>query len=238
MRRYFPLSGLLLLLLAAATPASALPAPMSDADLLAQERSRGARARAVGHLHRDHPGRFLQARTLPSYSAKVELIEVIKGDVAKGDDVTITFHEIPKGLLGPWSVFYYPGEMVWTHLVKDGKDYTTTWWNGRGEVVHKAVITTLPTKPGESVAIKRLPRRASLSRLGGGAVVANRAAGSPLPPCGGGKRCLAAQRRHGIAGGGSFDPRRSFAAYPPPRAEDGARAPPQGGSKKELPRRR
>ena len=75
--------------------------------------------------------------------------------MAKGAEVNITFHEIPKGLLGPWSVFYYPGEMVWTHLVKEGDDYTTTWWNGRGEVVNKAVITELPTTPGETVGIKR-----------------------------------------------------------------------------------
>jgi hypothetical protein len=37
-----------------------------------------------------------------------------------------------------------------------GDDYTTTWWNGRGELVHKTDITTLPTRPGEGVAIKRI----------------------------------------------------------------------------------
>ena len=36
-----------------------------------------------------------------------------------------------------------------------GDGYTTTWWNGRGEVVNKAAITELPTKPGETVGIKR-----------------------------------------------------------------------------------
>ena len=74
--------------------------------------------------------------------------------VAVGD-VTITFHTIPKGLLGPWSVFYYPGEMVWTHLVKEDGAYTTTWWNGRGTLVDKAVITELPTTPGETVKLHR-----------------------------------------------------------------------------------
>ena len=156
MRRLFPLSGLLLLLLAAATtPASALPAPMSDADLLSKSdlvalvRVLSVTCTAITHDD-------FTKQDIANYSANVELIEVIKGDVAKGNDVNIVFHEIPKGLLGPWSVFYYPGEMVWTHLVKQGDDYTTTWWNGRGELVHKAIITTLPTKPGESVAIKRL----------------------------------------------------------------------------------
>jgi hypothetical protein len=82
-------------------------------------------------------------------------MEVIKGDEAKGGDVTITFHAIPTGLLGPWTVYYYPGEMVWTHLVRDGEAFTTTWWNGRGELVSKAVITKLPTKPGETVEVPR-----------------------------------------------------------------------------------
>ena len=98
---------------------------------------------------------------LPSYSARVELMEVIKGEEAKGDDVTINFHAVPTGLLGPWSVYYYPGEMVWTHLVRDGDAFTTIWWNGRGDIVNKAVITELPTTPGETVEV---PRRSGQSR--------------------------------------------------------------------------
>ena len=90
---------------------------------------------------------------------------MIKGDVAKGAEVTITFDEIPQGLLGPWSVFYYPGEMVWTHLVKDGDDYTTTWWNGRGEVVNKAVITDAAHHARRDGRDQALPHRAAVSRL-------------------------------------------------------------------------
>jgi hypothetical protein len=93
---------------------------------------------------------------LPSWSASAELMEVIKGEEVKGDTIDITFHAIPKDLLGPWSVYYYPGELVWTHLVgKDGK-YTTTWWNGRGTLVSKAVIDKLPTTPGQTVAIPQV----------------------------------------------------------------------------------
>ncbi len=151
------LTSISLLLLSAflIAPASALPGPMSDADLLAKSdlvalvRVLSVTCTAITH------DAFTKQDIL-NYSANVELIEVIKGDVAKGGEVNITFHEIPKGLLGPWSVFYYPGEMVWTHLVKEGNDYTTTWWNGRGEVVHKATITKLPTRPGDSVEIKRI----------------------------------------------------------------------------------
>jgi len=155
MRRYLPISGLLLLLFAAETPAAARPAPMSDAELLSKSDLVAlVRVLSVTCISVSKDERTGEA--LPSYSANVELIEVIKGDAAKGNDVNIVFHEVPKGLLGPWSVFYYPGEMVWTHLVKQGDDYTTTWWNGRGELVHKTDITTLPTRPGEGVAIKRI----------------------------------------------------------------------------------
>jgi len=149
--KMLPLS---LLLLFAASPALALPAPMPDADLLAKSDLVAlVRVLSVTCVSVSKDERSGEA--LRNYSANVELIEVIKGDVAKGAEVTITFEDVPKGLLGPWSVFYYPGEMVWTHLVKKGDSYTTTWWNGRGEVVNKAVITELPTKPGETVGIKR-----------------------------------------------------------------------------------
>ena len=137
-----------------ASPAFALPAPMSNEDLLAKSDLVAlVRVLSVTCVSVSKDERTGEA--LRNYSANVELIEVIKGDVAKGAEVNITFQEIPKGLLGPWSVFYYPGEMVWTHLVKEGDDYTTTWWNGRGDVVNKAAITTLPTTPGETVGIKR-----------------------------------------------------------------------------------
>ncbi len=45
--------------------------------------------------------------------------------------------------------------MVWTHLVGKDGEYTTIWWNGRGSVVSKAVITELPIKPGETVEIPK-----------------------------------------------------------------------------------
>ena len=86
---------------------------------------------------------------------------VTKGEEMPGHDITLSFHAIPKGLLGPWSVYYYPGELVWSNLTgKDGV-YTTTWWNGKGRVVSKPVITELPTKPGETAEV---PRRSGQSR--------------------------------------------------------------------------
>lgn len=148
------LLSLALLCCLMARPAFAVPAPMSKSELL----SKSDLVALVRILAVTCTGVTKDKRTgeeLPNYSAKAELIEVIKGDEMKGDDVAISFHDIPKGLIGAWSVHYYPGEMVWTHLVKKDGAYTTTWWNGRGNVVEKAMTTDLPTKPGETISLRR-----------------------------------------------------------------------------------
>jgi hypothetical protein len=136
------------------TPALALPAPMSDSDLLVRSDLVAlVRVVSVTCLSASQDPQTHEA--LPNYSARLELIEVIKGDEAKGDTVSVYFHAVPSRLLGSWTVYYYPGEMVWTHLTGHNGDYTTTWWNGRGDIVSKAVITELPTTPGETVALTR-----------------------------------------------------------------------------------
>jgi hypothetical protein len=154
MRRMLGFFSLLALACFVAAPALALPAPMSDDELLAKS-DLVALIRVLSVTCTSVTKDERTGEPLPSYSANAELMEVVKGDEAKGADVTITFHAIPTGLLGPWSVYYYPGEMVWTHLIRDGGAYTTTWWNGRGELVSKAVIIALPTKPGETVEVPR-----------------------------------------------------------------------------------
>jgi hypothetical protein len=149
--RFTLLLGLSLLGLGlAARPAAALPAPMSDSELLLKSDLVAlVRIKSVTcvSVSKDEQS----GETLPSYSASAELMEVIKGEDVKGDTVNISFHAIPTGLLGPWTVYYYPGEMVWTHLVGKDGEYTTTWWNGRGTVVSKALVTELPTTPGTTV---------------------------------------------------------------------------------------
>jgi hypothetical protein len=135
-----------------------LPAPMSKTDLLLK--SDLVALVRIWSVTCDSVSEDPQTgEMLPNWSADAQLIEVIKGNEAKGDTVTIAFHAIPKGAPASWSVRYYPGEMVWTHLVgKDGR-YTTTWWNGRGNVVNKAIITALPTAPGETAALYRHRRQ-------------------------------------------------------------------------------
>jgi len=154
MRLGLMLSILLLGVAVMAKPLLALPAPMSDSQLLEKSDLVAlVRIRSVTCTGVTKDGRT--GEDLPSWSAEAELIEVIKGDEAKGATVTITFQAIPTGLLGPWTVYYYPGEMVWTHLVGKHGDYTTIWWNGRGDIVSHAVITELPTKPGKTAEIPK-----------------------------------------------------------------------------------
>jgi hypothetical protein len=136
-------------------PARALPPPLSEEELL-HESNLVALVRILSVTCVSVSQDPQSGEALPNYSANAELIEVIKGDEAKGSDIEITFSEIPTGVLGPWTVFYYPGEMVWTHLVGKDRVYTTTWWNGRGKVVSEAATKELPTKPGETVAIQRM----------------------------------------------------------------------------------
>jgi hypothetical protein len=137
-----------------AAPALALPAPMSQEELLTKS-DLVALVRVLSVTCVSVTKDERTAKDLPNWSAKVELMEVIKGDEVKGDTVTIKFHAIPPGLLGPWSVYYYPGEMVWTHLVGKDGDYTTTWWNGRGTLVNRAASKDLPTTPGETLGASK-----------------------------------------------------------------------------------
>jgi hypothetical protein len=154
MRKTLRLTSLAVLCCLVAGPALAVPAPMTKSELLAKSDL----VALVRILSVTCTGETKDARTgeqLPSYRAKAELIEVIKGEEMKGGEVPITFHAIPKDIVGAWTVYYYPGEMVWTHLVKKDGAYTTIWWNGRGTVVQKAAITELPTTPGETVSLRR-----------------------------------------------------------------------------------
>ncbi|MGZ8417764.1 MAG: hypothetical protein ACXWVQ_12440 [Methyloceanibacter sp.] len=150
MRHLVMLSAVLLGLGLMAGPAAALPAPMSER-AAAKERPGGAGPHQVRHLHRCHQG-CRTGEDLPSYSASAELMEVIKGEEVKGDTVNIIFHAIATGLLGPWTVFI-PAR--WYGRTSSASEYTTIWWNGRGSVVSQAVITELPTKPGETAEIPK-----------------------------------------------------------------------------------
>jgi hypothetical protein len=133
-------------------PALALPAPLEDAEL-AETSDLVALVRVMSVTCTSVTTDPNTGEALPGYLAKLRVIEAKEGDVRPGGEVLVTFRAIPKDALGPWTVFYYPGEEVWTHLVKraGGVTYASTWWNAKGEVVKAPETEELPTTVGESV---------------------------------------------------------------------------------------
>jgi hypothetical protein len=151
MFRYARLGWLLVLTSLLAVPAFALPAPMSEqelndkSDLVAVVRVGTVICTAI--TKDDATG-----EELPAYLARLRLIEVKKGDAKPGDEVLVTWRAMPKGIVGPWTVNYYPGELVLTHLVKKsgGVSYGSTWWNAKGDDLKAPDSTELPSKQGET----------------------------------------------------------------------------------------
>jgi hypothetical protein len=141
-----------------ATPALALPAPMSEqeltdkSDLVATVRVLSVSCTVV--TKDDKTG-----EELPAYLAKLRVLEVKKGDAKKGDEILVTWRAIPKGIVGPWTVYYYPGEVVQTHLVKrsGGVSYGSTWWNAKGDDIKAPASTELPKTPGETFTAPQDP---------------------------------------------------------------------------------
>ena len=145
------LSWLLLALCLLATPALALPAPMSEQELMDKSDIvavvRVLSVSCIAVTKDDKTG-----QDLPTYLAKVRLMEVKKGAAKKGDEILVTWRAIPKDVLGPWTVYYYPGEVVLTHLTKKsgGATYGSTWWNAKGDDIKAPESTELPETPGET----------------------------------------------------------------------------------------
>src|SRR5262245_52622366 len=156
MRRIFWLVPMLLTIFLSA--ALALPAPMSEqelmekSDLVAVVRVLSVSCTAVT------PDKDT-GEDLPSYMAQLRLIDVKKGDAKKGDVVLVTWRAVPTKIVGPWTVNYYPGEEVLTHLVKKsgGVSYGSTWWNAKGDDIKQPENTELPTNPGETFDAPKEP---------------------------------------------------------------------------------
>ena len=146
----FPVFLVCVVALLAATPAAAIPAPMSPdelveaSDVVALVRVVAVTCIAVAASERT-------GEKLPSYRAELEIVEISKGELQPGDTIKVAFQAIEAGLVGPWSVWYYPGEEVWTHLRRGDGVYETTWWNARGEALRPPNTTDLPVTPGETV---------------------------------------------------------------------------------------
>ena len=115
MCRHLRLLSLFLVVFVA--PALALPAPMSDRDLM-DTSDPVALVRVLSVTCTTVTKDEQTGEELPGYLAKLKLLEVKKGDATAGDEVLVTWRAVPKAILGPWTVYYYPGEEVLTHLTK------------------------------------------------------------------------------------------------------------------------
>lgn len=142
----------------AGQPALAVPAPKSDAELMAQS-DVVALVRVLSVTCTSIKKDEKTGEDLPGYLAKLEVVEVKKGDVKPGAVLLITWRALPKGIIGGWSVAYYPGEEVWTHLTKrsGGVTYGTTWWNAKGTPIKAPETTDLPPGIGQTSAMRGTP---------------------------------------------------------------------------------
>jgi hypothetical protein len=152
MRLCLILSALSVALALATGPARALPAPMSDQDLM-EKSDLVALVRVLNVTCTSLTKDDATGEELPSYLATLQVLEVKKGDAKRGDEVIVTWRAVPKSIVGPWTVYYYPGEEVVTHLTKrsGGASYASTWWNAKGDDVKAPDTRDLPVTPGESV---------------------------------------------------------------------------------------
>jgi hypothetical protein len=145
------LIGWFLLASTLALPALALPAPMSEEELT-EKSDLVALVRVLAVTCTSVTQDPNTGEDLPGYLAQLKVIEVTKGDVKPGEVVLVTWRAIPKDVAGPWTVYYYPGEEVVTHLTKrsGGASYASTWWNAKGDDVKSPDTRDLPVTPGET----------------------------------------------------------------------------------------
>jgi len=144
--------GSLALACLCALPALALPAPMTDQELM-EKSDLVALVRVLSVTCTSVTKDPQSGEDLPGYLAKLQVKEVKNGDAKPGDEVLVTWRAVPKDVNGPWTVYYYPGEEMITHLTKrsGGVSYASTWWNAKGDDVKSPDSRDLPTTPGETV---------------------------------------------------------------------------------------
>src|SRR5262245_28803496 len=146
------LSALCVAVTLATSPVLALPAPMSDQELM-EKSDLVALVRVLNVTCTSLTKDDATGEELPSYLATLQVLEVKKGDAKRADEVIVTWRAVPKSIVGPSTVYYYPGEEVVTHLTKrsGGASYASTWWNAKGDDVKAPDTRDLPVTPGESV---------------------------------------------------------------------------------------
>ena len=160
MIRPFKIFGLMVVATGIATAALAVPTPLSEQELT-DKSDLVALVRVLAVTCTTITKDEQTGEELPGYLAKLEIREVKKGDVKPGQSVLVTWRAVPKSIVGPWAVYYYPGEEVWTHLTKrsNGATYASTWLNAKSEIVKSPDIKDLPTTPGETLTPPAQPQQ-------------------------------------------------------------------------------
>ena len=160
MIRPFKVLGRVLVAAGIATAALAVPAPLSEQELT-DKSDLVALVRVLSVTCTTITKDEQTGEELPGYLAKLEIREVKKGDVKPGQSVLVTWRAVPKSIVGPWVVYYYPGEEVWTHLTKrsNGATYASTWLNAKSDIVKSPEIKDLPTTPGETLTSPVEPKQ-------------------------------------------------------------------------------
>src|SRR5918992_2527260 len=118
-------------ILAARSPAWGVPAPMSP-EQLESASDLVATVRVLGVVCADAEAR--DGERLGRYQAWLRIVDLTKGSVRAGESVLVQWSDVPRRLVGAWTVAYYPGEELLTHLKWDAAQhvYVTTWWNAKG----------------------------------------------------------------------------------------------------------
>ena len=133
-----------------------LPAPFSKEEL--QDKSDlivEAKVLGVICTKEDY---YNNVKNLPKvyyYQAWLKLLKVEKGILKPNDSIIVEWSGTPKGLIGPWSVDYFPGQIVNTHLILDKEKnyYKTTWWNATNTIKKSSI--TLPKNIGKVVYLDK-----------------------------------------------------------------------------------
>jgi hypothetical protein len=133
--------------------AVALPAPMSvaeldkNSDVIATVRVLAVAC--TGQADRGNQKVFVD-------QAWLSVVKPTKGPVEARETVLVQWRDVPKDVVGPRKVEYFPGEEVVTHLKwhAEKRVYETTWWNAKGKPTKPADFDRLPPRPGLVLTMK------------------------------------------------------------------------------------
>jgi hypothetical protein len=113
--------------------ASALPAPMSDKELLESSDFVGE-VKVIGVVATEDDKSTYKGITVARYNAWLQVTKTIKGHFSPLDTIVACWHEIPKPpFVGAWYVGFALQEhtVIYLKLQDDRRCYTAVSWNAK-----------------------------------------------------------------------------------------------------------